>query len=605
MAYEVLARKWRPRQFDEIVGQEHVVTTLKNAIESDRVAHAYLFVGPRGIGKTTTARILAKALNCVEGPTVHPCDKCDACREIAQGSSMDVIEIDGASNNGVEQVRSLRETVHYSPVRGRYRIYIIDEVHMLTTPAFNALLKTLEEPPGHVKFFFATTEPQKIPATVLSRCQRFDLRPLTVKEIVGRLEEICAAEGFDVDQDALLAIARSAEGSLRDAESALDQLVAFCGKKIREGDVMAVFGMVARRELEGLGKAILTGDAATALETLSRFDRAGKDMNRVLEELLEHFRNLLVYMETGGRKAEELLPAQSAALADQAALTDVEKVMRIVETLIEAEQKMRYAASPRLLLEAAIVRACHASRVVSVGELMKRLEQLAAAVAGDAASAGGGITAHRSATRTPATRSAAAAGGKDGKDGSYRTADSVNREGTAAKIREKPHSGDDCVLLSEHWSEIIERVGRFAPLAPGYLRDAKPLRVEGSKVVLGFDREFSSEPELINIPRNRKAITRVLSEFLGREVDIELRILDARDTLPADIKTSELDAAAGAAKQRAQNGKSSATGQSSCKSHPRSGRKQDSLATRQKWMQNGTVQKILEAFGGDIVDIRA
>lgn len=604
MAYEVLARKWRPRQFDEIVGQEHVVTTLKNAIESERVAHAYLFVGPRGIGKTTTARILAKALNCADGPTVHPCDKCAACREIAQGSSMDVIEIDGASNNGVEQVRSLRETVHYSPVHGRYRIFIIDEVHMLTTPAFNALLKTLEEPPGHVKFFFATTEPQKIPATVLSRCQRFDLRPLTVKEIVGRLHQLCASEGFDVDEDALLAIARSAEGSLRDAESALDQLVAFCGEKIRESDVMAVFGLVARRELEALGKAILAGDAAAALETLSRFDRAGKNMNRVLVELLEHFRNLLVYMETDGRKVEELLPAQSAPLADQAALTDVEKVMRIVETLIEAEQKMRYAASPRLLFEAAIVRACHASRVISVGELVKRLEELAASVTGDAASAGGGIAADRSGSRAPATRSAAAAKGKDQRHGSYRLTEKVNREGAEAKVREKPPSGDECALLSEYWSDIIERVGRFAPLAPGYLRDAKPVAVKDDKVVLGFDREFPSEPELINIPRNRKAITRVFSEFLGREVDIELRILDARDTLPADIKTGDSGVAAGRATPSSQTSGTPTTGRPPRTTHPRSGRKKDSMATRQKWMQNGTVQRILEAFGGDIVDIR-
>ena len=230
MAYEVLARKWRPQQFDDVVGQEHVTQTLKNAITSERVAHAYLFVGPRGVGKTSTARIFAKALNCEKGPTATPCDKCDSCREITAGNSLDVLEIDAASNTGVDNVRDLRENVRYAPARGPFKIYIIDEVHMLSVAAFNALLKTLEEPPAHVKFIFATTEPQKVPATILSRCQRFDLRRISMSDIVERLSEIAEAEKIEIDEDALLAIARGAEGGLRDAESALDQFIAFRGK---------------------------------------------------------------------------------------------------------------------------------------------------------------------------------------------------------------------------------------------------------------------------------------------------------------------------------------------------------------------------------------
>jgi len=588
MAYEVLARKWRPRQFDEIVGQEHVVTTLKHAIESDRVAHAYLFVGPRGTGKTTTARILAKALNCVEGPTVTPCDKCDSCREIAQGNSMDVIEIDGASNNGVEQVRGLRETAHYSPVRGRYRIYIIDEVHMLTVPAFNALLKILEEPPSHVKFFFATTEPQKIPATVLSRCQRFDLRPLTVREIVSRLKEICRVEGFDADEEALLAIARSAEGSLRDAESALDQIVAFCGTTIREEDVMAVFGLVSRRELEELASAVLEGRGADALRVLSKFAAAGRDMSRVLVELLQHFRNLLVYMEAGGEGVEGLLPAQTETLAAQAGSTHPEKIMRVVDILIEAEQKMRYAASPRLLLEAALVKAGHATRVVPITELMEQIERLAGRLkgAGNAGRPAGG------------TRPSAPADAGTGEADSDRP---MPVRETAGRKRERPE-GDEQAFLEDRWSEIIQRAGRLAPLLPGYLRDAKPLAVEAHRVVLGFDREFSGEPELLSIPRNRKAITRVLAEVLGREVEVEVRVLDARDTLPADVKTEALtnppaDAGTGPEAEKNHGGKR--------RKHPRSGVRRDSRAVREKWMKDGKVQKILEEFGGDIIDVRA
>ncbi len=243
--YQVLARKWRPQQFADVVGQEHVTTTLKNAIEQNRLAHAYLFVGPRGIGKTSTARIFAKALNCVKGPTATPCDKCDNCLEITEGRSLDVLEIDGASNNGVEQVRELRDTVRYAPARGKFKIYIIDEVHMLTTQAFNALLKTLEEPPAHVKFIFATTEPQKVLPTILSRCQRFDLRRIPANLIVKHLKEISKKEKVAIDDEALAAIARGAEGGLRDAESTLDQLIAFCGNKIAEADVLSVFGLVA------------------------------------------------------------------------------------------------------------------------------------------------------------------------------------------------------------------------------------------------------------------------------------------------------------------------------------------------------------------------
>ena len=253
MSYEVLARKYRPQQFAEVVGQEHVTRTLANAIASGRVAHAYLLVGPRGIGKTSIARIFAKAMNCAGGPRAEPCDRCDSCREIMAGRSLDVLEIDGASNNGVEQVRDLRDNARYLPARGPYKIFIIDEVHMLTINAFNALLKTLEEPPPHVKFVLATTEPQKVPATIASRCQRFDLRRIAAPAITRHLARIAEREGVEIAGDALLAIARGAEGGLRDAESALDQLMAFCSGKIEEADVLSIFGLASRRKLDELG----------------------------------------------------------------------------------------------------------------------------------------------------------------------------------------------------------------------------------------------------------------------------------------------------------------------------------------------------------------
>ncbi|HZE13198.1 MAG TPA: DNA polymerase III subunit gamma/tau, partial [Chthoniobacterales bacterium] len=247
MSYQVFARKYRPQTFDDLVGQTHVTRTLKNAVEQNRLAHAYLFVGPRGIGKTSTARILAKALNCVNGPTVTPCGVCDSCKEIAGGNSLDVLEIDGASNNGVEQVRELRDNVRYAPTKGKFKIYIIDEVHMLTSAAFNALLKTLEEPPAHVKFIFATTEPQKVLQTILSRCQRFDLHRIPANLIAQHLQFIAGKEKIALDPAAAHAIAKGADGGLRDAESMLDQLVAFCGDKIAEPDVLNVFGFTSEQ----------------------------------------------------------------------------------------------------------------------------------------------------------------------------------------------------------------------------------------------------------------------------------------------------------------------------------------------------------------------
>lgn len=383
MAYEVLARKWRPKHFGDLVGQAHVARTLTNAIESDRVAHAYVFVGPRGIGKTSTARILARALNCEKGPTPTPCDTCSACTEIAAGNALDVLEIDGASNNGVEQVRSLRDNAAFAPARGPYKIYIIDEVHMLSIGAFNALLKILEEPPPHVKFIFATTEPQKVPATILSRCQRFDLRRIPAPAIVDRLRTMADAEHIEVDAEALPAIARMAEGGLRDAISALDQLVSFQGKSISEQDVLDVFGLVSRKAIEDLAQAILNDDVASALEVLAALDEQGKDLPRLLMELLDHFRNVLIVARAGEAAASlDLMDGQLGALKQQATDIAPDRILRVVEILTETEQQVRYALSPRTYIETAIIRCGHAASVVSMNELLERIAELRADLEG-------------------------------------------------------------------------------------------------------------------------------------------------------------------------------------------------------------------------------
>src|SRR2546429_4957487 len=300
MAYQVIARKYRPQRFRDVVGQEHVTQTLANAIQQSRIAHAYLFCGPRGTGKTTIARIFAKCLNCDGGPKADFDDDDPRCREIAEGRSLDVIEIDGASNRGIEEIRELRDTVKYAPATSKFKLYIIDEVHMLTKEAFNALLKTLEEPPSHVKFMFATTEPEKVLPTILSRCQRFDLRRIPVALIVQHLGHVAKQENVKIDDPALHAIARGADGGMRDAECALDQLISFCGSQIVEEDVLSMFGLTAQRQILALSRALLTANSEAALRELDELAKHGKDLSRLLADLLYHLRNLLIFQLSKG-----------------------------------------------------------------------------------------------------------------------------------------------------------------------------------------------------------------------------------------------------------------------------------------------------------------
>src|SRR6516165_7984751 len=321
MSYQVIARKYRPQRFADVVGQEHVTQTLANAVAQKRIAHAYLFCGPRGTGKTTIARIFAKCLNCSSGPKIDFDDNDERVREITDGRSLDVLEIDGASNNGVEQVRELRETCKYAPAKSPFKIYIIDEVHMLSTAAFNALLKTLEEPPEHVKFMFATTDPEKVLPTILSRCQRFDLRRIPAAQIAKHLTLIAGKEKVKIAPEALYAIARGAEGAMRDAESTLDQLISFCGDKTEEADVLSMFGLTAQTQLLELASAILAGEVENSLRQLNELAKHGKDLGRLLSDLLNHFRNLLIFqVSRGDLTMLEVSEAEASALAGESKL---------------------------------------------------------------------------------------------------------------------------------------------------------------------------------------------------------------------------------------------------------------------------------------------
>ena len=374
-----LPLKYRPMTFDDVVGQEHVVRTLRHAIEANRIANAYLFIGPRGIGKTTTSRIFAKALNCTSPNGVEPCGKCVNCEEIAAGRSLDVVELDAASHNKVEDVRPIIESVQFKPVSSKFKIFIIDECHMLSTAAWNALLKTLEEPPPHVRFIFATTEGDKVLATIVSRCQRFDLRRIQTNDIVSRLRHVCEREKIDAEEDALLAIARGAEGGMRDALSSLDQLVSFKGEKVTEEDALGVFGLVSRSALEGLAQAILRGDVGSILSSIEAFDSAGKNMRRLMSELLRHFRNLVVVQALGpNAKSLEATPDQVKVLAAQAQGVDAGRIFRICDQLADAEDKLRYVLSVRTLIEMTLIRASRIATTATVEELMKAVRELKA-----------------------------------------------------------------------------------------------------------------------------------------------------------------------------------------------------------------------------------
>src|SRR4051812_943564 len=361
MSYQVIARKYRPQRFSEVVGQEHVTQTLANAISQSRIAHAYLFVGPRGTGKTTVARIFAKCLNCTAGPSVDFPDDDPRCVEITEGRSLDVLEIDGASNRGIEEIRELRDTVKYAPATSKFKIYIIDEVHMLTKEAFNALLKTLEEPPAHVKFMFATTEPEKVLPTILSRCQRFDLRRIPAALITKHLAHIAKLEKVKIEPAALDAIARGAEGGMRDAESTLDQLISFCGDKIEEADVLSMFGLTAQNQILELSHALLAGQAETALRELNDLAKNGKDLGRLVSDLLNHFRNLLIFqVSKGDLNMLEVSEAEGTALKDQSKMASAEGLTRIMEVLADAEMRLRDASSKKILVEVALLKSIEA-----------------------------------------------------------------------------------------------------------------------------------------------------------------------------------------------------------------------------------------------------
>ena len=522
MSYQVFARKYRPQTFDDLVGQAHVTRTLKNAVEQNRLAHAYLFVGPRGIGKTSTARILAKALNCIQGPTITPCGVCDSCKEITGGNSLDVLEIDGASNNGVEQVRELRDNVRYAPVKGKYKIYVIDEVHMLTPQAFNALLKTLEEPPEHVKFIFATTEPQKVLPTILSRCQRFDLHRIPANLIAQHLQFIAKKEKVELDPAAAHAIARGADGGLRDAESMLDQLVAFCGETIAESDVLNIFGFTSEQTVASFTEKILRGETADALALLDDQMAAGKEMMKLMSDLITHLRDLLVFKVKPDALAAEAAPELQSSLGQEAALIETDRLLELIEQFAEAEGRMKWAPNKKLHFEVAVIKAIQTLGQVTLSDVIENLTALR-----------GGGPSIPSVPKTAARYAAKAAPAE-------KKAPAPKVEKPIAPLASaEPASGGSPrkggshvpavtppVDMADMWLKAVEFSYVRRPMLRTWIGAAHYLGTEGRDVLLGFAPKEKTIMEGLLRANNRSFLEALLKDLTGSDWTLKLSLVE-------------------------------------------------------------------------------
>jgi DNA polymerase-3 subunit gamma/tau len=511
--YEVFARKYRPQTFDDLVGQTHVSRTLKNAVAQNRLAHAYLFVGPRGVGKTSTARILAKSLNCIKGPTVTPCGVCDNCREIAGGNSLDVIEIDGASNNSVEDVRQLRENVRYAPAKGRYKIYLIDEVHMLSSAAFNALLKTLEEPPEHVKFIFATTEPQKVLPTILSRCQRFDLHRIPANLIAQHLQFIAKKEKITLQPAAAHAIARGAEGGLRDAESMLDQLVAFCGENITESDVLNVFGFTSEQTVIDLTGRILRAETPEAIDLLHQQSEAGKDMMRLMADLIAYLRDLLVLKAKPDAPNEDVDPDVQKSLAEQAELLSTDRLLELIDQFAAAEVRMKWAPNKKLHFEVAIIKAIQSLGQATLDEVIEKLGELR-----DNGRARP-EPARRGEGALPTKRVVAGAdrGGEDRHLAKAAVPDRSDNEST-------PHVAETSLDANELWLTILAKIPTQKAFVRNSAAAAHVLGTEGRNFKVGFAPADKAMMDILSTPSNRKFLETLLHEISGKEWSLKFTV---------------------------------------------------------------------------------
>jgi DNA polymerase III subunit gamma/tau len=520
MSYQVLARKWRPQTFEEVVGQEAAAQTLRNSILQNRVAHAYLFAGARGVGKTSTARILAKALNCVKGPTATPCNTCPSCQEITAGNSIDVLEIDAASNRGIDEIRELRENVKYAAARDRYKVFIIDEVHMLTTEAFNALLKTLEEPPPQVVFILATTELHKVPSTILSRCQHFNFRAISYQEALGQLKKIAEREQIRISDQALSAIARASEGSMRDAQSQLDQVISFCGREIDDEQVRNLLGLIPQQWLDDFTTSIVGQDARRILLLIDQLIVSGLNLQYFVREMLAHFRNLLMLKIAGeDPQLVPLAPAEMNRARELSVHFSEEDLTRFFNILVQAEEELRWSSQPRFHLEMALMKILQAKRLVPI-------EQVIAGLGGPSAAAQAGEAPARGFTQLPKTPTT-----------SRFTAASTRIPVEAEPSKPAASSGElvDALKLA---------IAQRSPMIASLLEHATLIRQSQTGFDIQFARQDQFACEMLQSTENIELIREVAASVAGKPqtVDVTLENGPAREEQPSEQQGPSVNA---------------------------------------------------------------
>ncbi len=562
MSYIVFARKWRPRNFEEVIGEEHITETLKNAISGGRVAHAYMFTGPRGIGKTSVARIFSKALNCEKGPATTPCDKCISCKGISSGASMDVIEIDGASNNSVDQIRELRENIKFAPSYGIYKIYIIDEVHMLSIGAFNALLKTLEEPPAHAKFIFATTNPEKVPPTILSRCQRFDFVRIPFKLIVEKMKRIISAEKLNVSEDAVFTIARASDGSLRDAESILDQITSFSSDKISSEDVINLLGMIEEDKLAEVVDGLCRRDTTALLKIADEMIAKGKDISQFIAGLMNYLRNMMVLSVSPDLKSLIDFPeAHINLLSEQAKKFKIEEMLYIFYTLLAALNSVKKSEAARFILEAALIKLSMRSELVSLSDIVDKVAALRS-------NSGPAAPVQRE-SRPPKREE--------------RQEEKLEVRPAKAEAKEAAEPAEAAAIPLERvkrlWPEITQSIKSRKISIASYLAEGDLIGMEGHSVIVGFDEKFNFHKEVLEQTNNKKFIEEVISLILGQNAQVRFVTVERAET----AKFAD----------RSFNGGAAGYGEIT----PESGHRMDIT-------DNVLIKSALEIFNGKIVRVR-